>query len=40
MKLLLAQHEAELAAQGAQSLHDTYNASAFIVAGLGLQERQ
>lgn len=40
VKLLLAEHEAQLVAQGVPAVHETVNASAFIVAGLGLQEHQ
>jgi hypothetical protein len=40
VKLALASHEAELAAKGIPALHDKISASAFIVAGLDLQEQQ
>jgi hypothetical protein len=40
VKLALATHEAELAAKGIPALHDKVSASAFIVAGLDLQEQQ
>ena len=40
VKLALATHEAELAAKGVPALHDKVSASAFIVAGLDLQEQQ
>jgi hypothetical protein len=40
VKLLLAEHEAQLAVQGIPAVHETVNASAFVVAGLGLQEHQ
>lgn len=40
MKLSLATHEAELVANGVPALHDKVSASAFIVAGLNLQEQQ
>jgi hypothetical protein len=39
MKLKLAEMEAELAATGVPALHEV-NASAFVVAGLDLQEHQ
>ena len=39
VKLLLAEEEAELAAQGVVALNEV-NASAFVVAGLDLQDRQ
>jgi hypothetical protein len=39
VKLLLAMEEAELAAAGIVALNEV-NASAFIMAGLGLQDRQ
>jgi hypothetical protein len=40
VKLSLAQKEAQLAAQSIPAVHETMNASAFIVAGLSLQEHQ
>lgn len=40
VKLLLARQEEDLVAQGVPPLHDKWNASAFIVAGLGLEELQ
>jgi hypothetical protein len=40
VKISLAQKEAWPAAQGIPAVHETVNASAFIVAGLGLQEHQ
>jgi hypothetical protein len=39
VKLLLAEEEAELAANGVVALNEV-NASAFVVAGLDLQDRQ
>jgi len=39
VKLLLAEEEAELAAKGVVALNEV-NASAFVVAGLDLQDRQ
>jgi hypothetical protein len=40
VKLSLAMNEAELVAKGIPALHDKVSASAFIVAGLNLQEQQ
>jgi hypothetical protein len=40
VKLALATQEAELVAKGVPALHDKVSASAFIVAGLGLQDQQ
>ncbi|KIM76675.1 hypothetical protein PILCRDRAFT_34464, partial [Piloderma croceum F 1598] len=39
VKLALATQEAELVAKGVPALHDKVSASAFIVAGLGLQDQ-
>lgn len=40
VKLALATHEAELAADSVPPLHDKVNASIFIIAGLQLHEQQ
>lgn len=40
VKLKLAEMEAERVANGSTLLHDTTNASAFVVNGLDLQDQQ
>lgn len=40
VKLLLAQQEEELIAQGTPPVHERWNVSVFIIAGLGLEDLQ
>ena len=40
VKLLLAKQEEDLVSQGVPPLHEKWNASAFIIAGLGLEDLQ